>query len=443
MTQHATVETERGRFAGEAHAVLQMARLSDVGPEGPVVIVEGKGIRVRDSRGKEYIDALAGLVNVNVGYGREELVKVAADAMGRLSFGTSFFGRTTREVLDLAGKLASITPPGINRFFFSLGGSDAIDTAIKLLRHRNVLAGKPEKMTVIARRDSYHGMTFGATTATGQQILRERVGPLLPRVLHVEQPEAGDISAEKLERVIVEQGPDTVAAFLGEPVALPPGLAIPPDDYWPAMREVCSRYDVALLADEVVTGFGRTGRMFACEHWGLEPDLMTMSKGLTSGYQCLGAVGMREELYRELYASETLLPHGFTAGGHPVACAVALANIEMIEREGLVDNAAEVGGYLGDRVRELADRHDSVVAVRSIGMMAAFDVDGESLSGEGEAASEAGVRLVKTLMDLGLIVRSFGNTIAFAPPLITTPADVDEIVECIDTALTRLERSAG
>jgi 4-aminobutyrate--pyruvate transaminase len=440
MTQQATAVRDSGRFSGEAHAVLQMARLADVGTSGPVVIVEANGIRVRDSRGKEYIDALAGLLNVNVGYGREELVEAAAQAMRRLSFGTSFFGRTTREVLDLAEKLASITPPGINRIFFSVGGSDAIDTAIKLLRHRNVLAGQPEKMTVIARRDSYHGMTFGATTATGQKILRERIGPLLPHVLHVEQPEGGEVSAEKLERVIIEQGPETIAAFLGEPVALPPGLAVPPDDYWPAMRDVCTRYDVKLIADEVITGFGRTGRMFACENWDLEPDLMTMSKGLTSGYQCLGAVGIREDHYQELFASETMLPHGFTAGGHPVACAVALANIEIIEREGLVQNAAEVGGYLGDQVRELADRHDSVIAVRSIGMMAAFDVDGELLSADGDPASEAGLRLAKLLMELGVIVRQYGNTIAMAPPLIATRADIDEIVGRFDTALTQMAR---
>jgi adenosylmethionine-8-amino-7-oxononanoate aminotransferase len=223
-------------------------------------------------------------------------------------------------------------------------------------------------------------------------------------------------------------------------VALPPGLAVPPDDYWPAMRDVCTRYDVKLIADEVITGFGRTGRMFACENWDLEPDLMTMSKGLTSGYQCLGAVGIREDHYQELFASETMLPHGFTAGGHPVACAVALANIEIIEREGLVQNAAEVGGYLGDQVRELADRHDSVIAVRSIGMMAAFDVDGELLSADGDPASEAGLRLAKLLMELGVIVRQYGNTIAMAPPLIATRADIDEIVGRFDTALTQMAR---
>jgi adenosylmethionine-8-amino-7-oxononanoate aminotransferase len=239
--------------------------------------------------------------------------------------------------------LAEITPGGLERFFFTVGGSDAVDTAIKLVRHANILAGKPEKMTVIARRDGYHGMTMGGTTATGIAVFRTSIGPLLPGVVHVGQPGRwGDgATAADLEQRILELGPENVAAFIGEPVSLPPGLAIPPDDYWPGIREVCTRYEVRVIADEVINGFGRTGRMFACDHWGLEPDLMTMSKGITSGYVPLGAVGLREELYQTLLGSTGILPHGFTAGGHPVACAVALANIELRDRRSAGANGSQ------------------------------------------------------------------------------------------------------
>ena len=368
--------------AGAPHAVLQMASLGRIAEDGPLVIERASGMTLTASDGREYIDALSGLYNVNVGWGRDELADVAAATMRRLGYASNFFGRTTQEALDLSETLARITPDGIDRFFFTTGGSDAIDTALKLIRHANVLAGQPEKMTVIARRDSYHGMTMGGTTATGVSALRG-VGPLLPGVVHIGQPGSyGDgATAADLERTILELGPENVAAFLGEPVALPPGLAIPPDDYWPAIREVCTRHDVRLIADEVITGFGRTGHMFASERWSIRPDVMTMAKGITSGYMPLGAVGISEEHYRQLAESGTILPHGFTAGGHPVACAVALANIAILEREDLVANAAAAGRHLAARLAELTASHDAILRSRGVGMLSAFDLDGQRVTG--------------------------------------------------------------
>jgi adenosylmethionine-8-amino-7-oxononanoate aminotransferase len=430
------------RLPGESHAILQMASLSQIATNGPLVIARGKGNRLWDIDGREYVDAINGLFNVNVGYGRAELAEVAADTMRRLSFASNFFGRTTAEALELSEKLAAITPGGLTRFFLTVGGSDAIDTAIKLTRHANVLAGRSSKMTVIARRDGYHGMTMGGTTATGVKVFREGVGPLLPGVVHIGQPgPAGDnATAQQLEEKILELGPDNVAAFLGEPISLPPGDAIPPDDYWPSIREVCSRYDVRLIADEVINGFGRTGRMFASEHWSIDPDLMTMSKGITSGYVPLGAVGIREEHYQQLLASETVMPHGFTAGGHPVACAVALANIAIIEDEGLVENAATVGEYLNKRLHEFADRHEVVLSVRSIGMVAAFDIDGEQITGDPATAAQAGPIIASELTNDGVLLRPYGNTMAFGPSLATTPEEIDELFERFDGTLTRLRR---
>jgi adenosylmethionine-8-amino-7-oxononanoate aminotransferase len=296
-------------------------------------------------------------------------------------------------------------------------------------------------MTVIARRDGYHGMTMGGTTATGIAVFRTSVGPLLPGVVHIGQPGrwGDDATADDLERTILEQGPENVAAFLGEPISLPPGLAIPPDDYWPAIREVCTRYDVRLIADEVICGFGRTGRMFACEHWGLEPDLMTMSKGITSGYMPLGAVGIREEHYETLLGSDGILPHGFTAGGHPVACAVALANIGILEREGMVENAAAVGEHIAARLEELQERHATVSGVRSLGMLAGFDLDGEALVGADDAA-RAGALFAAELAANGVLARPYGNTMVFGLALPTPREEVDALFERFDDALERIQR---
>lgn len=430
----------RERLPGEAHAVLQMAALAPIEENGPLVIAEAAGNTLRDVEGREFFDAINGLFNVNVGYGRTELADVAAATMARLGFASNFFGRTTAEALELSAKLAEITPASLDRFFLTVGGSDAIDTAIKLVRHANILAGKPEKMTVIARRDGYHGMTMGGTTATGIAMMRSNIGPLLPGVVHIGQPGrfGDDATADDLERTILELGPDTVAAFLGEPISLPPGLAIPPDDYWPAIRAVCTRYDVRLIADEVICGFGRTGRMFACEHWGIEPDLMTMSKGITSGYMPLGAVGLREDHYETLLGSDGILPHGFTAGGHPVACAVALANIDLIEREGMVENAAAVGDYMATRLEQLEARHDAVLGVRSKGMLGAFDLDGAALVGADDAARASAI-LVAELTANGVLVRPYGNTIVFGPALPTPRAEIDLLFDRFDEAIQNVQ----
>jgi len=418
-----------------------MAALAPIHEHGPLVVAEAFGNTLRDIDGREYVDGINGLFNVNVGYGRRELAEVAAATMQRLSFGSNFFGRTSAEALELSDKLAEITPPGLERFFLTVGGSDAIDTAIKLVRHANVLVGRPEKMTVIARRDGYHGMTMGGTAATGISAFRTTVGPLLPGVVHIGQPGrwGDDATAADLEQTIIELGPENVAAFLGEPISLPPGLAIPPDEYWPAIREVCTRYDVRLIADEVINGFGRTGRMFACEHWGLEPDLLTMSKGITSGYVPLGAVGLREELYETLLGSGSILPHGFTAGGHPVACAVALANIELLEQERMVENAAVVGEHVATRLVELEARHAAVAGVRSLGMLGAFDLNGELLVG-GDGAATAGAALMADLTADGVLIRPYGNTIVFGLALPTPADEIDRLFERFDTAI---ERRAG
>lgn len=430
------------RLPGEANAVLQMASLNQIAADGPLVVASAEGNRLRDIEGREYIDAVNGLFNVNIGYGRPELAEAASNTMRRLSFGSSYFGRTTAEALELSEKLAGITPPGIERFFLTVGGSDANDTAIKLIRHANILAGKPEKMAVIGRRDGFHGMTIGGTTLTGIESLRDVIGPLMPGVVHIGQPgpNGDNATAAELEAKILELGPENVAAFIAEPVSLPPGLAIPPADYWPAIREVCSRYDVRLIADEVINGFGRTGKMFASEHWNINPDVLTMSKGITSGYLPLGAVGIRDELYQQLLNSDGIMPHGFTGGGHVVASAVALANIAIIENEKLADNAAAVGEYLNARLHDFAKQRSAVTAVRSLGMLAGFDIDGAQITGDTSTAAKAGYLLTAELTKAGVLVRPYGNTMVFGPAISTTRQEIDEILGRIGETLDRLQK---
>jgi putrescine aminotransferase len=414
--------------------VHHMTMLSDAASRGPKVLVSGRGVRVIDSEGKSYIDALSGLYNVNAGYGREELGAVAAEAMGKLGFGPLFFGRATEPALALADKLAEMIPASMDRIFLTLGGSDAVDSAIKLVRHVNTLAGNPQKMKIIARRDSYHGMTMGGTTATGQQALRNQVGPLLPQVLHVGQPDPDDgrVSAAELEQAILREGADTVAAFIGEPIAVPPGVAVPAADYWSEIQTVCRRHGVLLIIDEVITGFGRTGRMFASEHWGIAPDLLLMSKGLSSGYVPIGAVGMRSELVDELERSKTLLPHGFTTGGHPTCCAVALANIAILERENLVDNAAAMGAHLEQGLRDLSAAHEPATAVRALGMLTAIDVPGDVDGGP------ASFWIAAEMEQRGVLLRPYGPSLVIAPPLVATPQDIDAILEPLGEILSEL-----
>ncbi len=423
-----------------AHIVHPFSRLDALPATGIPIFVEGRGVRLYDRSGQEYLDGVSGLYNVQVGYGRQELADAAAAQMAKLSFAQLFFGLGNEPSIRLAVKLAEITPLGIERFLFTLSGSDANDTALKLVRYRNILQGRPKKVKVIARRHSYHGMTFGAVTATGEDEYKHELGPLIPGFSHIDQPAPGDPSApDVLESRIREEGPDTVAAFIAEPVSLPSGVIIPDANYWPRIREICTRYDVALIADEVITGFGRTGKMFGLNHWNVVPDLLVLSKGITSGYLPLGAVGLIESFYKDLAVPGKVFPHGFTASGHPASCAVALRNIEIIEREGLVEQAVHIGDYLRRRLDTLQTSSRFIGAVRSLGMLAAIDLvaDGREY---GSAGGEArlGQWAAETLRERRLIARFYGDTLVLAPSLVATQPDIDEITGHVEEVIMHL-----
>lgn len=419
-----------------AHVVHPLSPLHELAQQGALMIVAGSGCRIRDAAGKSYLDACAGLWNVNVGYGREELADVARDSLASLGYATLYLGRGNEPAALLAAKLSTITPPAIDRFFYTVGGSDANETAIKIARYRYAVRGKPGKVKVIARRGSYHGSSFGAVTATGAPGFWEGFGPLVPGFSHIDQPERAKPScASELEDEILRQGADTVAAFIAEPISVPCGLPLPPDGYWQDVREICDHHDVTLILDEVITGFGRTGRMFGSEHWQLTPDLLVLAKGLTSGYLPLGAVGMSDALHDEIAVPGRTFMHGFTAGGHPACCAVALRNVEIIEEERLVERAAENGEYLLAGLRQAARDHPAVTEPRGLGMMAAFDLVGGGGPSDRFDDRSPGKAVELAMIDRGILVRAFGDTVAMAPPLVATRAEIDEIVEALDAVV--------
>jgi putrescine aminotransferase len=406
-------------------------------PSGPVTIAaedalifrSARGIRMVDIDGNEWLDVAAGLVNVNIGYGRQELADVAADAIRELCYANPFFGRGSVTAARLAGKLAEITPPGIERFFMTNSGSDANDTAVKLARHYNILRGRPEKIHIIAREQSFHGNTVGGWSVTGNE--STKFGPRLAGVSHIPQPGAG-VGAEALEREILRVGPDKVAMFIAEPISTPPRINIPPDEYWPAIRAICSKYDVLLSLDEVITGFGRTGTMFASEHWGVSPDLMQVSKGITSGYLPLGAVGLTEEL-TGVFETAGEVSHGFTTGGHSVSCAVALENIRIIEDERLVERGAATCARLRSLLEQRYVGKGLFCAVRGIGSISGIDLDPS-------VPDDVRERLESVFMGQRLLLRDYGQwrTVGFAPSLAITDSEVDEVLERFDTAISQL-----
>lgn len=406
-----------------------------------IIIKSGKGIYLTDINGVEWLDACGGQANVGLGYGREDLVDVVSDSLRDLSFATLFYGLGAVPAAVLAKKLAEITPGDLNRFYFTLGGSDAVETALKIVRYVHAMNGRPEKTHVIGRFTSYHGTTLGASAMTGDMPMRDGIGPVLGGFSHIEQPHVispegdGAKAAQALEDEILRVGPDKVAAFLAEPISTPPGIYVPPADYWPRIREICDKYDVLWVADEILTGFGRTGKMFAVEHWGVAPDLMTMSKMITSAYFPLAAVAMTDDVASQLDAGGRSFYHGFSAGGHPVACSLALATIDIYEREDVVRKSAEVGDYFRSELRALAARHPSMGDVRGIGMMTAFDID------QDRVGSDFGPELHERIRDEHMFVRNYknGQAVGFGPPLIMTKDDIDEVVRRIDRAITDIE----
>ncbi len=418
------------------------------------VLVEGDGIWVTDIDGKRYIDGLAGLWLVNVGHGRAEIGEAIARQAATLAYASST-AATTIPAIQLAELLAQITPGDQNTVFFCSGGSEAVESAIKIARQYHYHRGKPKRQKVIGRRGSYHGGTYAAMSISGTRPASEPYhGPFMPGVLHASPPycyrcdfrasfPACDLlCADQIGQMIAYENPETVAAVIAEPISASNGIVVPPEGYWTRLREICDSHGVLLITDEVINGFGRTGRMFASEHFGVVGDMLTMAKGLTSGYVPMGGVMCRPHVV-EAFADENSLSHLLTFGGHPVAAAAALANLDIIEREGLVENAATMGALLLEGLEGLRTKHPTIGDVRGLGLIAGVEVvkDRESKAKFADDGPELKT-LATSLRDLGLPTRA-GTIINLCPPLCITADEVGRIVAIVDGALSEMELAHG
>ena len=443
--------------AGNEHVWIHAssARALAASEEGKRIIVEGRGCIIKDIDGKEYIDGLAGLWLVNIGHGRKEIGAAMAAQAGTLAYASST-QMTTVPAIQLATLLSEITPGDLSTVFFCSGGSEAVESAIKIARQYQYLVGFPKRFKIIGRRGSYHGATYGAMSVSGtRQMTEPYYSPFMNGALHVAPPycyrcdyrhtyPACDVyCVDAIEQLIEHEGPQTVAAVIAEPISASNGIVIPPPEYLPRLRQICDRHGVLLIVDEVITGFGRTGKMFASEHWGLVGDIMTMAKGLSSGYAPIAAAICRPKI-AEPFASETgkRLSHLLTFGGQAVACAAALANLSILQNERLVENAATMGAYLLEQLQGLR-HHPTVGDVRGLGLLAAVELVKDRGTREKFAVDGEEVKTLNTLLvDKGLLTRAT-HIILLSPPLCITRAEVDRIVEIIDSSLAALEQQYG
>jgi adenosylmethionine-8-amino-7-oxononanoate aminotransferase len=419
----------------------------------PVVLVRGEGTELIDANGKRYFDALSSLWNVHVGHGRAELAQAGAEQMATLAFNNNYVGFINIPATQLASKLVEISYPNLNAVYFTTSGAESNESAFKTARFFWKLLGKPDKVKIISRRWGYHGVTMAAASATGLPVYHKMFAPLVPNFVQTVGPyrfrcelegEAGprpcmDPSnhdyAAALEQTLLAEGPDTVAAIIGEPVQGAGGVIVPPDDYWPKLRQIADRHNVLLIADEVITGFGRTGKMFALEHWNVQPDIVSFAKGVTSAYLPLGGIMVSQRIQNAINEAPADLKfmHAATYSGHPACCAVGIENIAIIEREGLVERAARLGPWLLDRLHREVGTLPWVGQVRGLGLMAAVELADPGATGSAyydNAVSVAG-RVMNRCVQNGILTRRLNNTIVMAPPLISTEAELGRLVEVL------------
>ena len=413
------------------------------------VFASGQGSTLTDVQGRSYLDGLAGLFLVNVGHGRAEIGAAMAEQAGRLAY-TASSNSTNPATVALAETIASITPGDLDRVFFCSGGSEAVETALKIAKQAQVLRGYPKRYKVICRRGSYHGQTFGAMSLTSSA--QERYfGPFMAGVSKVPSPnhyrndfglegEAGDLMcARYVEQEILAQGPEHVAAVIGEPISAANGTHLPSPAYWQELRRICDRHGVLLIMDEVITGYGRTGAMFAAEHYGVIPDVMTMAKGLSSGYAPIGAVAVRPQVFEPFTKHGNSINHLLTFGGQAVAAAAASKNIEIIQRENLVERSAEMGRYLL-KLTDGLRHHPTVGDVRGgKGLLCAIDLVRSKETKEPWGTEHPFIKgLALRTQEQGLITRVW-DVLHLAPPLVITEPEIDGAIEIVDTCLTEME----
>ncbi|MFV9485445.1 aspartate aminotransferase family protein [Pseudomonas aeruginosa] len=446
-SQITNAKTREWQALSRDHHLPPFTDYKQLNEKGARIITKAEGVYIWDSEGNKILDAMAGLWCVNVGYGREELVQAATRQMRELPFYNLFFQTAHPPVVELAKAIADVAPEGMNHVFFTGSGSEANDTVLRMVRHYWATKGQPQKKVVIGRWNGYHGSTVAGVSLGGMKALHEQGDFPIPGIVHIAQPywygEGGDMSpdefgvwaAEQLEKKILEVGEENVAAFIAEPIQGAGGVIVPPDTYWPKIREILAKYDILFIADEVICGFGRTGEWFGSQYYGNAPDLMPIAKGLTSGYIPMGGVVVRDEIVEALNQGGEFY-HGFTYSGHPVAAAVALENIRILREEKIIEKVkAETAPYLQKRWQELAD-HPLVGEARGVGMVAALELVKNKKTRERFTDKGVGMLCREHCFRNGLIMRAVGDTMIISPPLVIDPSQIDELItlarKCLD-----------
>ncbi|QFT84017.1 Taurine--pyruvate aminotransferase [Halomonas sp. THAF12] len=423
------------------------------------VITGGKGINIVDKDGREFIDGFAGLYCVNIGYGRTEVAEAIYQQALEMSYYHTYVGHSNEPQIALSEKILELAGPGMSKVYYGMSGSDANETQLKIVRYYNNVLGRPQKKKVISRMRGYHGSGIATGSLTGLKAFHDQFDLPMDGILHTEAPyyyhraaeqegmterEFSRHCAARLEEMILAEGPDTVAAFIGEPVLGTGGIVPPPEGYWDAIQAVLDKYDVLLIADEVVCGFGRIGADFGSHHYGIKPDLMTTAKGLTSAYQPLSAVIVGDRVWRVLEQGTGEygpIGHGWTYSGHALGCAAGLANLAIIEREGLTANAAETGAYLQERMAATFGDHPIVGQARGVGMLASleFSADPEKRA-HFDPSLKVAPRIAAAALEENLIARAMpqGDILGFAPPLVATRDEVDEIIARTERAVNKV-----
>lgn len=450
--------TQQWQGLDSAHHMHPFTDAKALAARGTRIITRAEGVYIHDSDGNRIIDGMAGLWCVAVGYGRRELIDAATRQMEVLPYYNSFFQSSTPTQIELARRLSEVTPEGLNHFFFANSGSEANDTIIRLVRYYWALLGKPNKRTFIGRTYGYHGSTVAASSMGGMAPMHAQDKKLLPEFAHISHPHwyslGGDLSREEfglkaareLEAKILELGADNVAAFIGEPVQGAGGGIDPPSSYWPEIQRICRKYDVLVVADEVICGFGRTGNWFGSDTYQIKPDFMTMAKALSSGYLPIAAVGIHDRIYDVLHEQGGQIHHGYTYSGHPAACAVAIANLDILQKEQLVERVREeIGPYFRATLQQVADQSPLIGELRGAGLLAAFQlVKDRGTRHIFALEEEAALRCRDFALQNHLIMRPAGRqTMVLSPPLVITRAQVDEMADKAKRAFDATAQAFG
>ncbi len=455
-SQITNAKTREWQALSRDHHLPPFTDYKQLNEKGARIITKAEGVYIWDSEGNKILDAMAGLWCVNVGYGREELVQAATRQMRELPFYNLFFQTAHPPVVELAKAIADVAPEGMNHVFFTGSGSEANDTVLRMVRHYWATKGQPQKKVVIGRWNGYHGSTLGSTALGGMKFMHE-MGGMLPDFAHIDEPywyanggelspaEFGRRAALQLEEKILELGAENVAAFVAEPFQGAGGMIFPPQSYWPEIQRICRQYDVLLCADEVIGGFGRTGEWFAHEHFGFQPDTLSIAKGLTSGYIPMGGLVLGKRIAEVLVEQGGVFAHGLTYSGHPVAAAVAIANLKALRDEGVVTRVREeTGPYLQRCLREVFGDHPLVGEVQGAGFVAALQFAEDKATRKRFANENDLAWRCRTIgFEEGVIIRSTLGRMIMAPALVAGRAEIDELIDKTRIAVDRTAREIG